>query len=112
MQKRDKILSWMIGISLIIIGILIYLNMDRFYLVLVGCSVALASAIVCWNMALKINSSGILAYIIGFVSGLLGLAGYSIYYFIEKRNLKKELEEEDIAKGIGEKVGESEVVKK
>ena len=106
MQKRDMILSWMIGISLVIIGVLVYLNMDRFYLVLIGCSVALASAVVCWNLALKIGGSGVIAYIIGFVSGLFGLAGYSIYYFIKVRQLKKEEElekrEEVLNNGSGE----------
>jgi len=113
MKKRDKLLSWLIGISLIIIIILVYMNIDRPYLTLIGSAVALASAIICWSLALKVKASGIVAYAIGFVFGLFGLVGYLIYYYFQRRYLDEERalevkEKEKMDKKLGIETDESE----
>ncbi len=93
MKRKYKELSWLLGISLIIMLVLSYLFRDELSLILMGLLIALASAMICWNLALKIKSNRIIAYLIGFITGILGLLFYLIYYFFESRGIRKEEEE-------------------
>jgi len=91
MEKRKK-LFWLLGISVVVIGILIYFNQTDLQFVLVGSLFSLVSAIICWWLALKIKSNEVIAYLLGFVLGFIGLLIYFVFYLVKRILNKKDVQ--------------------